>query len=123
MLPDPLPLRLPVGVSNGEAGGDPPVGARTWKRESICRGGFKRWRKITLPRSGKGFSTLAGSLGADLSPLGGFFVPLKGERFKFPPVEDDVIYDDVPCETLEQDGRDGSSLSGFSMSSFSSWVN
>ncbi|NWR62430.1 ARGAL protein, partial [Bucorvus abyssinicus] len=65
-LPDPLPRRLPVGVSNGEAGGDPPVGARTWKRESICR----------------------------------------GERFKFPPVEDDVIYDDVPCETLdaEQDG-------------------
>ncbi|NWU48537.1 ARGAL protein, partial [Dromas ardeola] len=30
----------------------------------------------------------------------------KGERFEFPAVEDDVIYDDVPCETLdaEQDG-------------------
>ncbi|NXY17898.1 ARGAL protein, partial [Atrichornis clamosus] len=32
----------------------------------------------------------------------------KGERFSFPEVEDDVIYDDVPCENLdtEQDGRD-----------------
>ncbi|XP_063209704.1 LOW QUALITY PROTEIN: rho guanine nucleotide exchange factor 10-like protein [Chroicocephalus ridibundus] len=30
----------------------------------------------------------------------------RGERFEFPAVEDDVIYDDVPCETLdaEQDG-------------------
>ncbi|XP_074704058.1 rho guanine nucleotide exchange factor 10-like protein isoform X1 [Strix aluco] len=30
----------------------------------------------------------------------------QGERFEFPAVEDDVIYDDVPCETLdaEQDG-------------------
>ncbi|NWH16035.1 ARGAL protein, partial [Grus americana] len=30
----------------------------------------------------------------------------KGERFEFPAVEDDVIYDDVPCENLdaEQDG-------------------
>ncbi|NWX47830.1 ARGAL protein, partial [Steatornis caripensis] len=30
----------------------------------------------------------------------------KGERFEFPVVEDDVIYDDVPCEALdaEQDG-------------------
>ncbi|KAM6296175.1 rho guanine nucleotide exchange factor 10-like protein [Aegotheles albertisi] len=57
---------LPVGVSNGEAGGDPHVGTQTWKRRSSCR----------------------------------------GERFDFPAVEDDVIYDDVPCETLdaEQDG-------------------
>uniref|UniRef100_A0A663DWJ4 Rho guanine nucleotide exchange factor 10-like protein n=1 Tax=Aquila chrysaetos chrysaetos TaxID=223781 RepID=A0A663DWJ4_AQUCH len=57
---------LPVGVSNGEAGGDPHVGAQTWKRKSSCQ----------------------------------------GERFEFPVVEDDVIYDDVPCETLdaEQDG-------------------
>ncbi|XP_069730545.1 rho guanine nucleotide exchange factor 10-like protein isoform X2 [Phaenicophaeus curvirostris] len=57
---------LPVGVSNGEAGGDPRVGVRTWKRESIC----------------------------------------SGERFEFPAVEDDVIYDDVPCEALdaEQNG-------------------
>ncbi|NXK09402.1 ARGAL protein, partial [Herpetotheres cachinnans] len=58
--------QLPVGVSNGEAGGDPNIGAQTWKRKSICQ----------------------------------------GERFQFPEVEDDVIYDDVPCETLnaEQDG-------------------
>ncbi|XP_074883643.1 rho guanine nucleotide exchange factor 10-like protein isoform X4 [Buteo buteo] len=57
---------LPVGVSNGEAGGDPHIGAQTWKRKSSCQ----------------------------------------GERFEFPVVEDDVIYDDVPCETLdaEQDG-------------------
>ncbi|NXI94178.1 ARGAL protein, partial [Psophia crepitans] len=57
---------LPVGVSNGEAGGDPHIGTQTWKRKSSCR----------------------------------------GERFEFPPVEDDVIYDDVPCETLdaEQNG-------------------
>uniref|UniRef100_A0A8C4XJ90 Rho guanine nucleotide exchange factor 10 like n=1 Tax=Falco tinnunculus TaxID=100819 RepID=A0A8C4XJ90_FALTI len=57
---------LPVGVSNGEAGGDPHIDAQTWKRKSICQ----------------------------------------GERFEFPEVEDDVIYDDVPCETLdaEQDG-------------------
>ncbi|NXK42595.1 ARGAL protein, partial [Piprites chloris] len=56
----------PVRMSNGEAGGDPPVRTQTWKRESICR----------------------------------------GERFSFPEVEDDVIYDDVPCEGLdaEQDG-------------------
>ncbi|XP_027523822.1 rho guanine nucleotide exchange factor 10-like protein isoform X3 [Corapipo altera] len=55
-----------VRMSNGEAGGDPPVRTQTWKRESICR----------------------------------------GERFSFPEVEDDVIYDDVPCESLdaEQDG-------------------
>uniref|UniRef100_A0A8C0AMT7 Rho guanine nucleotide exchange factor 10 like n=1 Tax=Buteo japonicus TaxID=224669 RepID=A0A8C0AMT7_9AVES len=55
-----------VGVSNGEAGGDPHIGAQTWKRKSSCQ----------------------------------------GERFEFPVVEDDVIYDDVPCETLdaEQDG-------------------
>ncbi|KAM6045715.1 rho guanine nucleotide exchange factor 10-like protein isoform 2-T3 [Theristicus caerulescens] len=52
---------LPVGVSNGEAGGDPHIGTQTWKRKSICR----------------------------------------GERFEFPAVEDDVIYDDVPCETLD----------------------
>ncbi|XP_052647937.1 rho guanine nucleotide exchange factor 10-like protein isoform X9 [Harpia harpyja] len=57
---------LPVGVSNGEAGGDPHFSAQTWKRKSSCQ----------------------------------------GERFEFPVVEDDVIYDDVPCETLdaEQDG-------------------
>ncbi|XP_075293693.1 rho guanine nucleotide exchange factor 10-like protein isoform X10 [Opisthocomus hoazin] len=57
---------LPAGVSNGEAGGDPHVGAQTWKRKSGHR----------------------------------------GERFEFPAVEDDVIYDDVPCETLDakQDG-------------------
>ncbi|XP_074465582.1 rho guanine nucleotide exchange factor 10-like protein isoform X8 [Larus michahellis] len=57
---------LPVGVSNGEAGGDPHIDAQTWKRKSSRR----------------------------------------GERFEFPAVEDDVIYDDVPCETLdaEQDG-------------------
>ncbi|NXH71481.1 ARGAL protein, partial [Hydrobates tethys] len=57
---------LPVGVSNGEAGGDPHLGAQTWKRKSGRR----------------------------------------GERFEFPAVEDDVIYDDVPCENLdaEQDG-------------------
>ncbi|XP_075577603.1 LOW QUALITY PROTEIN: rho guanine nucleotide exchange factor 10-like protein [Pelecanus crispus] len=57
---------LPAGVSNGEAGGDPHIGAQTWKRKSSRR----------------------------------------GERFEFPAVEDDVIYDDVPCETLdaEQDG-------------------
>ncbi|KAM6046411.1 rho guanine nucleotide exchange factor 10-like protein isoform 1-T1 [Chlamydotis macqueenii] len=53
--------RLPVGVSNGEAGGDPSVGAQTWKRKSGRR----------------------------------------GERFEFPAVEDDVIYDDVPCENLD----------------------
>ncbi|NXC43850.1 ARGAL protein, partial [Penelope pileata] len=31
----------------------------------------------------------------------------QGERFEFPAVEDDVIYDDVPCESpdAEQDGR------------------
>ncbi|NXX53644.1 ARGAL protein, partial [Scopus umbretta] len=57
---------VPAGVSNGEAGGDPHIGAQTWKRKSGHR----------------------------------------GERFEFPAVEDDVIYDDVPCETLdaEQDG-------------------
>ncbi|NXD86379.1 ARGAL protein, partial [Halcyon senegalensis] len=57
---------LPVGVSNGEAGGDPPIGVQTWKRKSICH----------------------------------------DERFQFPPVEDDVIYDEVPCESFdaEQDG-------------------
>ncbi|XP_068270438.1 rho guanine nucleotide exchange factor 10-like protein isoform X1 [Nyctibius grandis] len=57
---------LPVGVSNGEAGGDPHINAQTWKRKGCHR----------------------------------------GERFEFPVVEDDVIYDDVPCETLdaEQDG-------------------
>ncbi|NWS63671.1 ARGAL protein, partial [Chunga burmeisteri] len=53
-------------LSNGEAGGDPHIGAQTWKRKSGCQ----------------------------------------GERFEFPEVEDDVIYDDVPCETLdaEQEG-------------------
>ncbi|XP_065552934.1 rho guanine nucleotide exchange factor 10-like protein isoform X3 [Lathamus discolor] len=57
---------LPVGVSNGEAGGDPHIGAQTWKRKNGH----------------------------------------EGERFEFPEVEDDVIYDDVPCENLdaEQDG-------------------
>ncbi|NXU71332.1 ARGAL protein, partial [Oreotrochilus melanogaster] len=32
----------------------------------------------------------------------------RGERFEFPAVEDDVIYDDVPCEALdaEQDGQE-----------------
>ncbi|NXY49056.1 ARGAL protein, partial [Ceuthmochares aereus] len=70
VLTDPLSPRLPVGVSNGEAGGDPRVGVRTWKRESIC----------------------------------------SGERFEFPAVEDDVIYDDVPCEALdaEQNGSERS---------------
>ncbi|XP_032564884.1 rho guanine nucleotide exchange factor 10-like protein isoform X6 [Chiroxiphia lanceolata] len=60
------PEGAPVRMSNGEAGGDPPIRTQTWKRESICR----------------------------------------GERFSFPEVEDDVIYDDVPCESLdaEQDG-------------------
>ncbi|NWX24575.1 ARGAL protein, partial [Aegotheles bennettii] len=64
-VPD-VPTVLPVGVSNGEAGGDPHVDTQAWKRRSSCR----------------------------------------GERFDFPAVEDDVIYDDVPCETLdaEQDG-------------------
>ncbi|OPJ86253.1 rho guanine nucleotide exchange factor 10-like protein isoform B [Patagioenas fasciata monilis] len=28
----------------------------------------------------------------------------QGERFEFPAVEDDVIYDDVPCEPLDADG-------------------
>ncbi|XP_017688957.1 PREDICTED: rho guanine nucleotide exchange factor 10-like protein isoform X4 [Lepidothrix coronata] len=62
------PEGAPVRMSNGEAGGDPPVRTQTWKRESICR----------------------------------------GERFSFPEVEDDVIYDDVPCESLdaEQDGAE-----------------
>ncbi|NXV92880.1 ARGAL protein, partial [Calonectris borealis] len=64
-VPD-VPTVLPAEVSNGEAGGDPPIGAQTWKRKSGRR----------------------------------------GERFEFPAVEDDVIYDDVPCEPLdaEQDG-------------------
>lgn len=36
--------------------------------------------------------------------------PPQGERFEFPAVEDDVIYDDVPCENLDadQDGRGSS---------------
>ncbi|XP_065506286.1 rho guanine nucleotide exchange factor 10-like protein isoform X4 [Caloenas nicobarica] len=55
---------LPVGVSNGEAGGDPHIGTQTWKRKSSHQ----------------------------------------GERFEFPAVEDDVIYDDVPCEALDADG-------------------
>ncbi|KAK2526737.1 Arhgef10l isoform A [Columba livia] len=55
---------LPVGVSNGEAGGDPHIGTQTWKRKSSHQ----------------------------------------GERFEFPAVEDDVIYDDVPCEPLDADG-------------------
>ncbi|KFQ95688.1 Rho guanine nucleotide exchange factor 10-like [Nipponia nippon] len=66
VLPDRLPCRLPAGVSNGEAGGDPHIGTQTWKRKSICR----------------------------------------GERFEFPAVEDDVIYDDVPCETLDAEQDD-----------------
>uniref|UniRef100_A0A8B9RU00 Rho guanine nucleotide exchange factor 10 like n=1 Tax=Accipiter nisus TaxID=211598 RepID=A0A8B9RU00_9AVES len=78
---------LPVGVSNGEAGGDPHIGAQTWKRKSSCQ----------------------------------------GERFEFPVVEDDVIYDDVPCETLdaEQDGRDrpSPSASPGTTSPFSSQAN
>ncbi|NXW53561.1 ARGAL protein, partial [Eurystomus gularis] len=59
---------LPVGVSNGEAGGDPPIGTQTWKRKSGCQ----------------------------------------DECFRFPPVEDDVIYDEVPCESFdaEQDGME-----------------
>ncbi|NXI70823.1 ARGAL protein, partial [Anseranas semipalmata] len=60
---------LPVGVSNGDAGGDPPdISTQTWKRKSSRR----------------------------------------GERFEFPAVEDDVIYDDVPCENLDanQDGAE-----------------
>ncbi|NXD71114.1 ARGAL protein, partial [Eolophus roseicapillus] len=56
-----VPTKLPVGVSNGEAGGDPHIGAQTWKRKSGH----------------------------------------EGERFEFPEVEDDVIYDDVPCENLD----------------------
>ncbi|NXP45373.1 ARGAL protein, partial [Heliornis fulica] len=55
---------LPVGVSNGEAGGDPHSGSQTWKRKSGRR----------------------------------------GEHFEFPAVEDDVIYDDVPCESLDAEG-------------------
>ncbi|NXW95536.1 ARGAL protein, partial [Alopecoenas beccarii] len=55
---------LPVGVSNGEAGGDPHIGTQTWKRKNSHQ----------------------------------------GERFEFPAVEDDVIYDDVPCEPLDADG-------------------
>ncbi|NXX94389.1 ARGAL protein, partial [Centropus bengalensis] len=70
LLTDPLSRRLPVSVSNGEAGGNPHIRVQTWKRESICH----------------------------------------GERFDFPTVEDDVIYDDVPCETLdaEQNGSERS---------------
>ncbi|XP_072773432.1 rho guanine nucleotide exchange factor 10-like protein isoform X4 [Taeniopygia guttata] len=56
-------------VSNGEAGGDSQIRARTWKRESICR----------------------------------------GERFSFPEVGDEVIYDDVPYEGLDVD-QDGAGL-------------
>ncbi|KFV65095.1 Rho guanine nucleotide exchange factor 10-like, partial [Dryobates pubescens] len=66
VLPDPIPCRLPAGMSNGEAGGDPPINGQAWKRKSISQ----------------------------------------DERFQFPPVEDDVIYDDVPCETLDAD-QDG----------------
>ncbi|NXK46300.1 ARGAL protein, partial [Chauna torquata] len=59
-----VPQVLPVGVSNGEAGGAPPdISTQTWKRKSSRR----------------------------------------GERFEFPAVEDDVIYDDVPCENLDAD--------------------
>ncbi|XP_064027774.1 rho guanine nucleotide exchange factor 10-like protein isoform X1 [Pogoniulus pusillus] len=54
---------LPAGMSNGEAAGDAPINAQTWKRKSSSQ----------------------------------------EERFEFPPVEDDVIYDDVPCETLDAD--------------------
>ncbi|KAM9176157.1 rho guanine nucleotide exchange factor 10-like protein [Mergus octosetaceus] len=62
---------LPVGVSNGEAGGAPPdIGTQTWKSKSSQR----------------------------------------GERFEFPAVEDDVIYDDVPCENLDAD-QDGAERS------------
>lgn len=43
VLLDPLSCRLPVGVSNGEAGGDPRVGAQTWKRKSSRRGGLQCW--------------------------------------------------------------------------------
>uniref|UniRef100_A0A8B9CAX4 Rho guanine nucleotide exchange factor 10 like n=1 Tax=Anser brachyrhynchus TaxID=132585 RepID=A0A8B9CAX4_9AVES len=48
-----------------------------------------------------------------------------GERFEFPAVEDDVIYDDVPCENLDadQDGegpRAGEDL-GWSSSEFESY--
>ncbi|NXE28005.1 ARGAL protein, partial [Ardeotis kori] len=68
VLPEPLPRRLPAGVSNGEAGGDPSVGAQTWKRKSGRR----------------------------------------GERFEFPVVEDDVIYDDVPCENLDAEQNEHS---------------
>lgn len=39
VLPDPIPCRLPVGVSNGEAGGDPHISAQTWKRKSGHEGG------------------------------------------------------------------------------------
>ncbi|KFU88218.1 Rho guanine nucleotide exchange factor 10-like, partial [Chaetura pelagica] len=59
--------RLPVEVSNGEAGGDPHIGTQTWKRKSNSR----------------------------------------GERFEFPAVEDDVIYDDVPCEALDAEHNGG----------------
>ncbi|NXA15670.1 ARGAL protein, partial [Sapayoa aenigma] len=51
-----------------------------------------------LPRLGKGFSSLAPSLDADPGSRGS---PSEGERFSFPEVEDDVIYDDVPCESLD----------------------
>ncbi|NXI37274.1 ARGAL protein, partial [Galbula dea] len=52
---------LPAGVSNGEAGADPPIASRTWTRQSICQ----------------------------------------GESFECQPLEEDVIYDDVPCESLD----------------------
>ncbi|XP_035200634.1 rho guanine nucleotide exchange factor 10-like protein isoform X2 [Oxyura jamaicensis] len=62
---------LPVGVSNGEAGGPPPdISTQTWKRKSNHQ----------------------------------------GERFEFPAVENDVIYDDVPCENLDAD-QDGAERS------------
>uniref|UniRef100_A0A8B9I8F1 Rho guanine nucleotide exchange factor 10-like protein n=1 Tax=Anser brachyrhynchus TaxID=132585 RepID=A0A8B9I8F1_9AVES len=38
------------------------------------------------------------------------FPPPQGERFEFPAVEDDVIYDDVPCENLDAD-QDGAERS------------
>lgn len=40
-----------------------------------------------------------------------FFPPSQGDRFEFTAAEDDVIYDDVPCENLDanQDGRNSPS--------------
>ncbi|NXG72883.1 ARGAL protein, partial [Baryphthengus martii] len=100
----------PVGVSNGEAGGDPPVGVQTWKRKSICHGGLTCWEKTSHCGSGRTSPAWLHLHVLTLEFIGYFFCPppLKDERFQFPPVEDDVIYDEVPCESFdaEQDGME-----------------